>query len=266
MDKILILDFGSQYTQLIARRVREEGVYSEIHPFNKIPSLEGVRGVILSGSPSSVNDAEAPVPDLSGIRGREYGRAELRLLEEDPLLEGLSAKSVVWMSHGDTILDMPEGFHRIASTAEVANAAYRIDGEKTWGIQFHPEVHHSAEGPKLIRNFIKGICGCKGDWTPESFIESTVAELKEKLLKDGQILSVETKNSGTTKSYSAFPGEWTLLSLPCFCKRPSGSACTAYSWTPACSEKGNSTLSLPPTKAWAFKSKAYEPRSDFSWT
>ena len=217
MDKILILDFGSQYTQLIARRVREEGVYSEIHPFDRIPSLEGVRGVILSGSPSSVNDAEAPAPDLSGIRGRlpllgicygaqwlaasgggkvapaasrEYGRAELRLLEEDPLLKGLSAKSVVWMSHGDTILDLPAGFRRIASTAEVANAAYRIEGENTWGIQFHPEVHHSAEGPKLIENFVKGICGCKGDWTPESFIESTVAELRDKLGDDEVLLGL----------------------------------------------------------------------------
>ena len=217
MDKILILDFGSQYTQLIARRVREEGVYSEIHPFDRIPSLEGVKGVILSGSPSSVNDPGAPVPDLSGIRGRlpllgicygaqwlaasgggkvapaasrEYGRAELRLLEEDPLLKGLSAKSVVWMSHGDTILDLPAGFRRIASTAEVANAAYRIESEKTWGIQFHPEVHHSAEGPRLIENFVKGICGCKGDWTPESFIESTVEELRGKLGDDEVLLGL----------------------------------------------------------------------------
>ena len=193
MDKILILDFGSQYTRLIARRVREEGVYSEIHPFNKIPSLEGVKGVILSGSPASVNDADAPVAALDGIRGRlpllgicygaqylaassggkvapapsrEYGRAELQLLTEDPLLEGLSAKSIVWMSHGDTILSVPKGFRAIASTSEVAVAAFRIEGEPSWGIQFHPEVHHSAEGPLLIRNFVKGICGCIGDWTP----------------------------------------------------------------------------------------------------
>ena len=217
MDKILILDFGSQYTRLIARRVREEGVYSEIHPFNKIPSLEGVKGVILSGSPASVNDADAPVAALDGIRGRlpllgicygaqylaassggkvapapsrEYGRAELQLLTEDPLLEGLSPKSTVWMSHGDTILSIPKGFRAIASTSEVAVAAFRIEGEPSWGIQFHPEVHHSAEGPLLIRNFVKGICGCSGDWTPENFIESTVESLRNQLGDDEVLLGL----------------------------------------------------------------------------
>ena len=217
MDKILILDFGSQYTQLIARRVREEGVYSEIHPYNKIPSLEGVKGVILSGSPASVNDADAPVPDLGVIRGRlpllgicygaqylahssgarvapaasrEYGRAEIQVLEPDPMLAGLSQKSIVWMSHGDTILTLPERFHRIASTADIANAAFRLEGEPSWGIQFHPEVHHSAEGPKLIRNFVRGICACKGEWTPENFIDSTVTELKAKLGDDEVLLAL----------------------------------------------------------------------------
>jgi len=217
MDKILILDFGSQYTQLIARRVREIGVYCEIHPFHRIPALEGVKGVILSGSPASVNDADAPVPDLGAIRGRlpllgicygaqflsksaggrvapaasrEYGRAELSVGETDPLFEGMSARSTVWMSHGDTILSLPAGYRVIASTSDVENAAFRVDGEPTWGIQFHPEVHHSTEGSVLLKNFVGSICGCACDWTAENFVEATVASLKAQLGEDEVILGL----------------------------------------------------------------------------
>ena len=212
MEKILILDFGSQYTQLIARRIREAGVYCEIHPYNKIPALEGVRGVILSGSPASVNDPDAPQPQLDGIRGRlpllgicygaqwlahdaggtvapaasrEYGRAELRLKADDSLTRGMSRTSQVWMSHGDSILKHP--FQVIATTEDIPCAAFRILGEPSWGIQFHPEVHHSTEGPQLLRNFVLDICGCKADWTPESFIESTVAQLRE-TIGDAQVI------------------------------------------------------------------------------
>ena len=212
MEKILILDFGSQYTQLIARRIREAGVYCEIHPYNKIPALEGVKGVILSGSPASVNDADAPQPQLDGIRGRlpllgicygaqwlahnaggtvapaasrEYGRAQLELKADDPLTRGMSRTSQVWMSHGDSILIHP--FSVIATTEDIPCAAFRIQGEPSWGIQFHPEVHHSTEGPQLLRNFVLDICGCKADWTPENFIESTVAQLRE-TIGDAQVI------------------------------------------------------------------------------
>lgn len=219
MERILILDFGSQYTQLIARRVRELNVYCEIHPFNKIPSLDSdVRGVILSGSPSSVRDAEAPVPDLSDIKGklpllgvcygaqylaqayggtvqgapsREYGRAMLTVTaHEDPLMQGLPSPTQVWMSHGDTITSVPANYEIIGSTDNVKVAAYHIAGEMTWGIQFHPEVWHSTDGPRLLENFVKGICGCAGKWNPASFIDSTVAELKEKLGDDKVILGL----------------------------------------------------------------------------
>ena len=217
-EKILILDFGSQYTQLIARRVRETGVYSEIHPFNRIPALDSsVRGVILSGSPASVRDADAPQPDLSGIRGklpvlgicygaqwlaqegggcvekadtREYGRAILTIKADDPLTCDLAGQSVVWMSHGDTITRLPEGAHILASTDSVHNAAYRFVDEPTWAIQFHPEVHHSECGTALLRNFVLGICGCRGDWTAESFVESTVAQLRSRLGDDKVILGL----------------------------------------------------------------------------
>lgn len=207
MDKILVIDFGSQYTRLIARRVREAGVYSEVHPFNHIPALtEEVRGVILSGSPASVNDKDAPTPDLSGIRGhvpvlaicygaqllaklgggevagapsREYGRAILHAENNDPLFDGVPKSTTVWMSHGDSIVRLPAGARLIGSTDDVANAAFRLDGESTWAIQFHPEVHHTDQGPRILSNFVKNICRCSGEWTPESFIDSTVTSLKE---------------------------------------------------------------------------------------
>lgn len=218
-EKILILDFGSQYTQLIARRVRELNVYCEIHPYNHYPAPDSsVKGVILSGSPSSVRDANAPQVDLSPIKGafpllgvcygaqylaqnyggevkpsatREYGRAMLSKVEAaNPLICGLSQTTQVWMSHGDTIARIPDNYRIIASTEDVSVAAFQIDGEKTWGIQFHPEVYHSTEGSQLLKHFVVDICGCKQDWTPDSFIESTVRELQDKLGNDKVVLGL----------------------------------------------------------------------------
>lgn len=218
-EKILIVDFGSQYTQLIARRIREMQVYCEIHPFNNLPAVDdSVRGVVLSGSPSSVRDAEAPRIALDAIKGRlpllgvcygaqylahfyggrveaspsrEYGRAQMEVRQAgDELMRGLSPRSQVWMSHGDTITSIPDNYRIIASTDDVPVAAYRIEGEQTWGIQFHPEVYHSAEGTKILENFVVGICGCSCSWTSESFVETTVAELREKLGDDRVVLGL----------------------------------------------------------------------------
>lgn len=218
MEKILILDFGSQYTQLIARRVRELNVYCEIHPYNKVPNLDEFIGVILSGSPASVRNEDAPQVDLSQIKGkkpllgvcygaqylshnfggevapsgtREYGRAMLTVAEpNDPLLKGLSATTQVWMSHGDTIVRVPENYKIIASTESVRVAAYHIEGEHTWGIQFHPEVYHSTEGKQLLQNFVVGVCGHKQDWTPASFVEETVAQLRAQIGEDKVVLGL----------------------------------------------------------------------------
>ncbi len=218
-EKILILDFGSQYTQLIARRIRELNVYCEISPFNSFQAPdESVRGVILSGSPYSVRDANAPFPDLTAIKGRipllgvcygaqhlthnfggevlpsntrEYGRARLVSLDQnDPLFSGITPGTQVWMSHGDTIARIPAGYTITGSTADVKVAAFRIEGEKSWGIQFHPEVYHTTEGLKMLGNFVLGICGCRGDWTPESFIDLTVSSLREKLGNDRVVLGL----------------------------------------------------------------------------
>lgn len=218
-EKILILDFGSQYTQLIARRVRELNVYCEIHPFNHFPPPDSsVRGVILSGSPWSVRDARAPLPDLKAIKGsipllgvcygaqylthnyggevlpsdtREYGRARLVSIDEnDPLFNGVTAGTQVWMSHGDTIVRIPEGYNITGSTGDVKVAAFRISGEQTWGIQFHPEVYHTTEGTRMLGNFVKGICRCRGDWTPESFVEMTVRSLRQQLGDDRVVLGL----------------------------------------------------------------------------
>ena len=218
-EKILIIDFGSQYTQLIARRIREMQVYCEIHPFNNVPALdESIKGVVMSGSPRSVREEGAPRIDLDAIKGklpllgvcygaqylahffggkveaspsREYGRARMIVKNgDDPLMAKLSPSSQVWMSHGDTITTIPEGYSIIASTEDVPVAAYRIEGEQTWGIQFHPEVYHSEEGFTMIENFVKGICGCAGTWTPAGFVESTVKELKEKLGDDKVVLGL----------------------------------------------------------------------------
>lgn len=218
-EKIIILDFGSQVTQLIGRRLRELNVYCEIFPFNKIPALSNdVKGIILSGSPCSVRDSNAPQIDLSGIKGRfpllgicygaqylahkyggkvegslsrEYGRAIMEIKDAaSPLLEGVPERSQVWMSHGDTISELPTGARIIASTESVANAAYSFNGERTYAVQFHPEVFHTTEGSKILSNFAYGICGCKGDWTPDSFIETTITSIKEQVGNDKVILGL----------------------------------------------------------------------------
>lgn len=219
MQKVIIFDFGSQYTQLIARRVRELNVYCEIHPFNRTDVIDDtVVGVILSGSPCSVRDANAPQIDLSTIKGkmpllgvcygaqylahnfggevaasnsREYGRANLsKVIANDPLICSLSESSQVWMSHGDTIVKIPDSYKIIASTSDVPVAAYHIDGEQTWGIQFHPEVYHSEEGTALLRHFLIDICGCLGQWTPASYVESSVAALRDELGNDKVVLGL----------------------------------------------------------------------------
>ncbi len=218
-QKILILDFGSQYTQLIARRVRELNVYCEIHPYNNFDQPdENVKGVILSGSPFSVRDPNAPLPDLSNIKNRypllgvcygaqylshffggevapgntrEYGRANLSFVNNtNPLMQGISDNSQVWMSHGDTIVAIPNHYEIIASTADVRVAAFQIENENTFGIQFHPEVYHSTEGMTLLRNFVVNICGCSQDWTPASFVEDTINELCSKLGTDKVVLGL----------------------------------------------------------------------------
>lgn len=218
-QQILILDFGSQFTQLIARRLREMNVYCEIQPFNKIPELTpDVKGVILSGSPHSVRQENPLNPNLENIKGklpllgicygaqllahfyggevgksnsREYGRANLSFVEDNnPLFKSISNESQVWMSHADTILKVPENYNIIASTHDVKVAGFAINNEQTWGIQFHPEVFHSTEGATLLQNFVKGICGCEGNWTSSSFIDTTVSELKQKLGNDKVVLGL----------------------------------------------------------------------------
>ncbi len=218
-EKIIILDFGSQTTQLIGRRVRELNTYCEIVPYNKFPHDDpSVIGVILSGSPFSVYDEKAFRTELSSIRGRlpllgicygaqfmaytnggkvepagsrEYGRALLtQVCPDDPLFAGIAPGSQVWMSHGDTITAIPQNFSVVASTEKVKIAAYRIEGESTWGVQFHPEVYHSAIGTDLLRNFVVNICGSRQDWSAESFIDSTVAQLRQQLGNDKVVLGL----------------------------------------------------------------------------
>ncbi|MDE6485147.1 MAG: glutamine-hydrolyzing GMP synthase [Duncaniella sp.] len=218
-EKIIILDFGSQTTQLIGRRVRELNEYCEIVPYNKFPYDDpSVIGVILSGSPFSVYDEKSFKMEVSKLRGRlpvlgicygaqfiaydaggsvepaesrEYGRAKLEWVDSaDELMKDIPVGSQVWMSHGDTITNVPDTFRTIASTADVKNAAYRVEGEKTWGVQFHPEVFHSTCGTQLLKNFVVDICGGKQDWDAASFIESTVAALKEQLGDDKVVLGL----------------------------------------------------------------------------
>ncbi len=217
-EQILILDFGSQYTQLIARRVRELNVYCEIHPFSHIPEISSnIKGVILSGSPCSVRDDGAPDIDLTlfgsipilGIcygaqlmahksggevkpsQIREYGRARLTTVNHhNELLKEISKDSQVWMSHSDTIASLPDEYQIIASTSTVKVAAFAHKNEKHFAIQFHPEVTHTIEGKNLLRNFVVHICGCAQDWTPDQFVESTIADLKKKLGNDKVVMAL----------------------------------------------------------------------------
>lgn len=218
-ETLWIIDFGSQYTQLIARRVRELNVYCVILPFNKIPEIShDVKGVILSGSPFSVRDANAPIPNLEGIKGkipllgvcygaqflakegggevlpskiREYGRANLtQINQKHSLLQGMTIGTQVWMSHGDTIQKIPENFTTICSTNDVVNAGFEIHGEQTFGIQFHPEVYHSTEGMILLKNFVVNICQCSQTWTPDSFVQTTVETLQQKIGNDKVVLGL----------------------------------------------------------------------------
>lgn len=218
-DKVLILDFGSQYTQLIARRVRELNIYSEIHPFNNPPkNINDYKAVVLSGSPMSVRSKDAFHPDLSEIRGkkpmlavcygaqylahfsggqvaesntREYGRANLSFVKEnEPFLAGISSGSQVWMSHSDTIKNLPTNATLLSSTSDVKNAAFKIEGETTYAIQFHPEVYHSTDGKQLLENFLVNIANVTPDWTPDSFVDETVTGLKAKLGNDKVVLGL----------------------------------------------------------------------------
>ncbi|MDG1723828.1 MAG: glutamine-hydrolyzing GMP synthase [Flavobacteriaceae bacterium] len=217
-NKVLILDFGSQYTQLIARRVRELSIFCEIHPFHNIPeNINTFKAVILSGSPYSVRADDAPHPDLSQIRSkipllgvcygaqylahfnggavapsdtREYGRARLAQVVPHAFTKGIPLESQVWMSHSDTIKNLPEHATQLASTSDVANAAYVMDNDMTYGIQFHPEVYHSTDGKQLLQNFLVDIAGINPDWTSDAFVETTVATLSEQLGEDKVILGL----------------------------------------------------------------------------
>ncbi len=218
-NNVLILDFGSQYTQLIARRVRELNIFCEIKPYNHLPeNLLEYKAVILSGSPFSVRSEEALHPNLDGIKGkipllgvcygaqyiahfhggnvapsktREYGRARLATIKDgEPFFRNISVGSQVWMSHSDTIQKLPEGAELLASTEDVENAAYKIADEKIYAIQFHPEVYHTTDGKQLLENFLVGIAGLEQTWTPDAFVETTVASLKKEIGDDKVILGL----------------------------------------------------------------------------
>ena len=215
---LLILDFGSQYTQLIARRVRELNVYCEIHPYNKIPNNFSYNGVILSGSPCSVTQNDAPVPNLNSLiknipilgicygaqflanhfggivessKTREYGRANLSFIDsENFLFENVQSNSQVWMSHGDTIKDLAKNMAKLASTNDVENAAFKINNENIFGIQFHPEVFHSTDGLQIIKNFVVNISKCSTNWTPDSFVETSIKNIKNLIGKEKVVLGI----------------------------------------------------------------------------
>ncbi len=218
-NKILILDFGSQYTQLIARKIRELNIYCEIHPYNNFPEIDTyIKGVILSGSPFSVRDNNAPIPDLSQIKGkipllgicygaqhlahnyggkvapskhREYGRANLQIKDKnDILFRNIEDNSQVWMSHADTITEIPENFVITGDTESIKTGAFKIKNEKTYGLQFHPEVYHSVFGKEILKNFAVGVCNIEQNWTPASYIETAINELKNKLTGDKVILGL----------------------------------------------------------------------------
>ena len=219
LEKVLIFDFGSQYTQLIARRIRELFIYCEIHPFNNPPSdLSSFKAIVLSGSPFSVRAKDAPHPNLKGIKGsipllgvcygaqylahfyggevshsntREYGRAHFSSFNsEDTFFKGVSDNSQVWMSHADTILTLPKNGVRLGSTKDVSNAAFKISGEQTYGIQFHPEVYHTIDGKQILENFLVGIAGLRQVWTPDSFVDMTLKEIRDKVGQEKVILGL----------------------------------------------------------------------------
>lgn len=209
LEKIIILDCGSQVTTLIGRRLREAGIYCEIQPFHKAIDFDGsVKGVIISGSPCSVNDANAPTIDIPAIEehvpvlgicygaqfmaklfggevkasgSREYGRAHLSILKNNPLFEGVPGGTTVWMSHGDSITALPADAELLGSTESLVNAAFRFKGRKVYGLQFHPEVFHSEDGGLMLSNFCYKVCGCQGGWTAESFITSSIDSLREQV-------------------------------------------------------------------------------------
>jgi GMP synthase (glutamine-hydrolysing) len=216
-ETILIYDFGSQYTQLIARRIREMNVFCEILPWTKWGEPKEAKGIILSGSPFSVREPQSPQPDLALLKGkmpilgicygaqllahqfggevaasntREYGRAMFQPAFGDVLMQGISAPTQVWMSHGDSISRLPNNAVCIGSTEDVVNAAYRFRDEATFGVQFHPEVYHSLEGMQLLKNFVLNVCGCSGDWTPGAFIEEQVSALRSKIGSDKVIMGL----------------------------------------------------------------------------
>jgi GMP synthase (glutamine-hydrolysing) len=228
-EQILIIDFGSQFTQLIARRIRELNIYCEIHPFNNLPELTSdIKGVILSGSPASCIQPDAPVADLDIMNlsvpvlglcygaqflaasnggkveksiHREYGRANITKVTEDRLLQGIDNGSQVWMSHGDTILEMPKGTTTLAKTDSIPVAAYRFTDKEIYAVQFHPEVSHSIDGTLLLQNFTKTICGCVGDWTPAHFVTESVSHYKEQIGSDKVIMGL---SGGVDSSVAAF--------------------------------------------------------------
>ncbi|MDC3407408.1 glutamine-hydrolyzing GMP synthase, partial [Bacteroidia bacterium] len=228
-EQILIVDFGSQFTQLIARRIRELNIYCEIHPYNKVPEItDQTKGIILSGSPSSCTAPNAPVADIDWMNlqipvlglcygaqflvasnggkvekstHREYGRANITITENDSLFQGIDNGSQVWMSHGDTILEMPENTQILAKTDTIPVAAYRFVGKEIYAVQFHPEVSHSLDGKLLLANFTKSICGCVGDWTPAHFVSESVQHYKQLIGSDKVIMGL---SGGVDSSVAAY--------------------------------------------------------------